>query len=122
MYNPFNPATFYSGAGNMDIGHPRLGTESYYDMISGRINNIVLTLQDPPNWRYDVVSFEAKPFEENIVLQGTMSADVYMKSDCEDTCFYARVILVKDGVAYGLRDDITSLYTPSTPVPSTHLR
>jgi hypothetical protein len=48
-----------------------------------------------------------------------MGAKIAVKSDCEDTCFYARVSVKKrDGVWYLLRDDITSLsanggdYTP----------
>jgi predicted acyl esterase len=49
-----------------------------------------------------------------------MKARLVCKSDCGDTCFYARLSLVKDGVAYPLRDDITSLcyatpdYAPGT--------
>ena len=43
-------------------------------------------------------------------VRGRMLASLLVKSDCEDTCIYARVSVKKpDGVWYLLRDDITSL-------------
>lgn len=104
LYNPYNPAVFYGGADH-NVGVPRPG----YEHIPGVLEQIVMMPQDPPNWRYDVISFEAKPFEDSITIKGDMGLDLYVKSDCEDTCFYARLCFVKDGVTYGIRDDITSL-------------
>ena len=103
MYDPYNPAEFYGGGGEMEPGYVRPGTEKENILLVG------LTPQDKPNWRQDVISFVGNPFEENLSLKGRMSADVYVKSDCEDTCFYARVYIIKDGITYMLRDDITSL-------------
>lgn len=79
-----------------------------------------MPIQDPPDFRPDVISFLSKPFTRTLDVRGRMTARLVCKSDCEDTCFYARLSLVKDGVAYPLRDDITSLcyatpdYTPGT--------
>lgn len=113
LYNPYNPAVFYGGTDH-NIGFARPGYE--------RMGAKPLIPQDPPNWRYDIVSFEGEPFAEDFTLKGSMSADVYVKSDCEDTSFYARVYLIRDGQTYGIRDDITSLcyqlgdYTPGEEV------
>ena len=101
-YNPFNPAIYYEGVGR-NIGFIRpVATD--VPLLSHP-----LCPQDPPNWRYDVISFTAEPFDKETFIKGNMSADLHVKSDCEDTCFYARIHLEKDGVTYGLRDDITSL-------------
>ena len=50
-----------------------------------------------------------------------MRASLAVSSDCEDTCFYARVSVDKgDGIWYLLRDDITTMradgrdYVPGT--------
>jgi putative CocE/NonD family hydrolase len=100
-YNPYNPAQFKGGLCNNFGG---------------------MQIQDKPNSRYDIISFESKPAENEIYVKGKMLATLRVKSDCEDTCFYVRVSLVKDGIAYGLRDDITSLcyggkdYTPEQEV------
>ena len=38
-----------------------------------------------------------------------MKAKLCVKSDCEDTCFYVRISLVKENGYYGLRDDINQI-------------
>ena len=38
-----------------------------------------------------------------------MKATLHVKSSCLDTCFYIRTSIVKNDIAYGLRDDITSI-------------
>ncbi len=77
--------------------------------------------QPPPNFRDDVVSFLLPPVENPIDVRGRMTALLAVSSDCEDTCFYARVSVDKgDGRWYLLRDDIHSLcgdgtaYVPGT--------
>lgn len=121
LYNPYNPACFYGGCGDIESGYMRPGTEMQYSSPR-TMHNICLTPQDPPNFRYDVISFLGEPVKEATFLKGASSADIYVKSDCEDTCFYARLYIVKDGVTYALRQDITSLcyqlgdYTPGTEV------
>ena len=38
-----------------------------------------------------------------------MKATLCVKTDCEDTCFYVRISLVKKEGYYGLRDDINQI-------------
>ena len=98
-YNPYNPASFPGGL-SANFG----GT----------------TYQDPPNSRYDILSFYTQPFTEPCRVKGQISAKVKVRSDCEDTCFYMRLSLTTEGGDYGLRDDILSLaqvhpdYAPGT--------
>ncbi|MBE7042370.1 MAG: CocE/NonD family hydrolase [Ruminococcaceae bacterium] len=65
--------------------------------------------QDKPNSRHDIISIYSSPFEQDVCVKGKMSANLTVKSDCEDTCFYVRISIEKDNGDYGLRDDITSL-------------
>lgn len=115
LYNPQNPAIFYEGCGNTN-GFAR-PTVSAYPVTSDP-----LSPQDNPNFRYDVISFLSQPFAEQAFLKGRFCVDLNVKSDCEDTCFYARLDIIKDGVPYAVRDDITSLcyqlgdYQPGTEV------
>lgn len=104
LYNPYAPASFKGGCcltfGGMKV-------------------------QDKPNSRYDIISFLSEPAAEPFVVEGTMKATLKVKSDRPDTCFYVRLSIVKDDVAYGLRDDITSVclqhpdYEPGTEVDVT---
>ena len=78
--------------------------------------------QPKAGWRDDVISVYTVPFENDMVIQGKMTARLTASSDCEDTCFYVRVSIEKPEGDYGLRDDITTLchqlgdYTPNTDV------
>ena len=65
--------------------------------------------QDPPNSRYDILSFFTPEFEEDCVVKGKMSAKLRVRSSREDTCFYIRLSLVKPEGDYGLRDDINQI-------------
>ena len=65
--------------------------------------------QDKPNSRYDIVSVYTEPFSEDILIKGKMSAKLFVKTDCDDTCFYVRISISKERGDYGLRDDITSI-------------
>lgn len=116
LYNPYNPAPFYGCGGDIEPGPTRPGFETE------NFHNIGMTPQDVPNFRQDVISFVSDPLTREECLKGRMSSDVYVKSDCEDTCFYARVSVVKDGVTRMMRDDIHALcyqgadYTPGEEV------
>lgn len=116
LYNPFNPVVYYGGTCQTNAG---LAVRPGYEHLGA--GNPFMP-QDEPNWRYDVISFVAEPFKEKTILKGGMDIELYVKSDCEDTCFYVRLHLVRDGVTYGIRDDITSLcyqlddYTPGEEV------
>ncbi len=77
--------------------------------------------QPEPGFRDDVVSFVLPPVEAELRVRGRMRASLAVSSDCEDTCFYARVSVDKgDGIWYLLRDDITTMcadgrdYIPGT--------
>lgn len=66
--------------------------------------------QPPPDFRDDVASFLLPPATREIDVRGRMRLRLAVTSDCEDTCFYARVSVRKDdGKWYLLRDDIQSL-------------
>ncbi len=88
VYNPYAPATFKGGLS------ANFGGNAW---------------QDEPNSRYDIVSVYTPVFEEDTFIKGKMKAKLCVKSDCEDTCFYVRISLVKEEGYYGLRDDINQI-------------
>ena len=100
-YDPKRPLPDFPGSGGICFGGMRC--------------------QPEPNFRDDVVSYILPPVAERLDVRGRMRARLTVTSDCEDTCFYARVSVKKpDGKWYLLRDDITSLcadgrdYAPGT--------
>ena len=100
-YNPFAPAVFKGGC-------------------SGKFGGVAV--QDPPDSRYDIITFQSEPIRKTCVVRGKGRVKLRVKTDVEDTCFYVRFSLVKEGKAYGLRDDILSIsfqhkdYIPNTEV------
>ena len=88
IYNPFAPASFNGGVCNNFGG---------------------MKVQDPPNSRYDIVSFVSQPFDLPAVFDGGIECELHVRSTAPDTCFYVRVDIVRDGVALSLRDDIDTL-------------
>jgi len=68
--------------------------------------------------RQDVITVYTAPFEKDTLVKGQMSLTLPVSSDCEDTCFFARLSLETEKGDLGLRDDILSLcfqlgdYTP----------
>ena len=89
-YDPLRPLPEFPGSGGICFGGMRP--------------------QPPPDFRDDVVSFLLPPIDERIDVRGRLRASLLVKSDCEDTCFYARVSVLKpDGKWHLVRDDITSL-------------
>jgi predicted acyl esterase len=100
-YNPYAPATFKGGLSTNFGGN---------------------AWQDEPNSRYDIISTFTPEFKEDTFIKGKMKAKLCVKSDCEDTCFYVRISLVKEQGDYGLRDDITQIsnfsvdYKPNTEI------
>lgn len=87
-YNPFAPAVFRGGLS------ANFGGAAY---------------QDPPNSRYDILSFYTEAFEEDTFVKGKMRARLRVRSDCEDTCFYVRISVTTPDGDFGLRDDITAI-------------
>lgn len=84
-YNPFAPAVFRGGL-SANFG----GT----------------AWQFPAGERYDILTFYTAPFEQDVHVKGKMTAKLTVRTDCDDTCFYMRVSLVKEEGDLGLRDDI----------------
>ena len=97
--NPYDPAFFAGGLCNNFGG---------------------MQLQDPPNSRYDIISFLSEPLENDLICEGHMELELHCSSTAEDTCFYARISFERNGKTLPLRDDIDSLcrleknYTPGT--------
>ena len=87
-YIPASPATFPGGCSNTFGG---------------------MVVQPKPNFRNDVLSFLTEPFAEPVQVCGKSELELHVRSDCPDTCFYARISIVRDGVAYCLRDDICTI-------------
>ncbi len=65
--------------------------------------------QNKPFTRDDILTFYTDEFTEDTLLQGSMDGKLTVSSDCEDTCFYVRLSLVKAQGDYGLRDDIQQI-------------
>ncbi|MBR2373290.1 MAG: CocE/NonD family hydrolase [Lentisphaeria bacterium] len=87
LYNPVAPAAFKGGC-----------CHNFYG----------LQLQDAPSSRYDIISFVSDELEE-MVCTGKMELQIEVSSTAPDTCFYARVDIVKGEKTYPLRDDIDSI-------------
>ena len=87
-YNPYAPASFKGGLSTNFGGN---------------------AWQDAPNSRYDVISVYTPEFSEDTFVKGSIKGKLKVSSDCEDTCFYLRLSLCKDGGDYGLRDDINQI-------------
>ena len=88
VYNPAAPARFSGGVCNNFGG---------------------MRLQDPPDSRYDILSFLSAPFEARHLFEGRGAVRLRVKSDCPDTGFYVRLSVVKGDKTWSLRDDIASL-------------
>jgi predicted acyl esterase len=88
----------------------------------GLSTNFDGTTFQPRQNRQDVVTVYTAPLEQDVILKGKMTLHIPVSSDCEDTCFYARVSLETEKGDLGLRDDITTLcyqlgdYTPHSKV------
>jgi len=65
--------------------------------------------QKEPYQRDDIITVYTDEFSEDVFVKGKMKAKLKVKSDCEDTAFYVRVSLTKDGKDLGIRDDIRTL-------------
>lgn len=81
--------------------------------------------QPEADYREDVLSFVSDPLEKDISIFGKIKVKLWVKSDCEDTAFTAKLIEVRpDGTAYNIRSSITTIaadvkngnYIPNTPV------
>jgi len=95
--NPYDPATFPGGVCN------NFGGMQY---------------QPEPSSRYDIVSFVSEPLTADLVCEGSIEVELHCRSTAEDTCFYVRLDVGREGKWLSLRDDIDSVrrhvpnYTP----------
>lgn len=107
-YDPNNPAVFTGGDDE--------NANSSNGLYAGP------GVEYEPDSRQDILSFLGSAVEEETWIKGEITGEITVSSDCEDTCFLMRVYLVRDGAAYGVREDITSLcyqlgdYTPGEKV------
>lgn len=65
--------------------------------------------QNQPYQRDDIITIYTDAFEKDVFVKGKMTAKLKVKSDCDDTAFYIRISITKDGKDFGLRDDIITL-------------
>ncbi len=113
---PKNSLTFTIGKGEKTYTYKPYAPASFKGGLSNNFGGTAF--QDPPNSRYDILSFYTDEFTEDTFIKGKMKASLTVKSDCEDTCFYMRISLCKKEGDLGLRDDITKIsnfnesYTP----------
>ncbi len=66
-------------------------------------------LQDAPNSRQDIISFISAPFTHDQIVEGDFYGKLFVTSSAPDTCFYLRLSVVKNGRAFGLRNEIDSI-------------
>ena len=88
LYNPYAPAPFAGGVCNNFGG---------------------MQVQAEPNSRYDILSFLSETFEREMICEGKFEVELHCRSTAPDTCFYVRLMLVRNHIALSLRDDIDSL-------------
>lgn len=94
LYNPYNPPLF----------------------------NAINSFQEEANRRYDIVTLYTDEFLEDALIKGRIRAKLRVKTDAEDTAFFIRLSIEKDGGDYGLREDIRQIsaqykdYKPGTEV------
>lgn len=96
------------------------------DCTLGSWNATGSLLQPQPGCRKDVLTFLSAPLEEDLVLNGKIDVELWAKTDCTDTAFFASIDEVTpEGRAYHIRTSATTIhqelprgfaYTPGTPV------
>lgn len=107
----------YLGGGRLNDTDSSGETSYTYDpdhpsSFNGNCGNVfgAMAAQHGIGTKNDVLSFLSEPFSDTVTVKGVQRLHLNVKSDCEDTAFYARMSLVRrDGTAYGIRDRITSL-------------
>lgn len=86
-------------------------------------------LQPEPGYRQDVLTFLSEPLAEEMVLNGKIDVELWVKTDCEDTAFFASIDEVTpEGKAYHIRTSAATIrhelprgtvYTQNVPVKVT---
>lgn len=106
-YDPKNPVETVGGEG-----------------LLKNIGKIGSLLQPEAGYRSDVLSFISDPLEKAVVISGKIYVKLYVKTDCDDTAFTAKVMeMTPDKKAYHIRSSITTIahelpegvaYTPNS--------
>lgn len=83
-------------------------------------------LQGEANWRTDVISFVSEPLDREIIINGKINIELWVKTDCNNTAFFAHIDEVNNqGKAYHIRTSATTIkhelprgekYIPNTPI------
>lgn len=78
-------------------------------------------IPDPePNSRADILSFVSEPLPQDITFSGRATFRLHVKTDGEDTAFFARLTVLRDGRYLPVQESITTLrreapdYTPGS--------
>ena len=83
-----------------------VGGETLFTSVSKRGSQP----QPEIGYRDDVISFLSDPLTEDLTIAGKISADLYVSTDVDDTCFTYKVSEVApDGTTYNIRSGITTL-------------
>lgn len=83
-------------------------------------------LQEKPNWREDVISFMSDTLEKDMIINGKIEVELWVKTDCENTAFFASIDeMTPAGKSYHIRTSAATIchelprgerYIPGTPV------
>ncbi len=111
-YEPGNPVPTIGGA--VTSGEPVMTGGAYDQRVTAEVfcyreNHPEIALSE----REDVLVFETPPLEDDVVVSGAMSAELWVSSDCPDTDFTVKLIDVyppgedwPDGFAMNITDGI----------------
>lgn len=100
-YDPANPVYSYGG-----------------ETLLASVDRLGSLKQEDPGYREDIISFVSQPLSEDLIIAGKIYVRLFVSSDCEDTCFSAKIMeVLPNGDAYNIRSSITTLafrnYSPS---------
>ena len=83
-------------------------------------------LQAQPGWRDDVITFLSEPLEEEMVICGKIDVELWVKTDCENTAFFASIDeMTAENKSYHIRTSAATIrhemprdtaYIPETPI------
>jgi len=86
-----------------------VGTKGSESMLA-TVDEIGSQLQQEPGYREDVISFVSDTLTAHIRIGGQMNVKLYVSSDCDDTCFTAKVMeVLPNGEAYHIRSSLSTL-------------
>lgn len=73
-------------------------------------NEVGVKRQPQTGYRDDVLSFVSKPLTEDFEIDGEITADLFVSSEAEDTCFTVKLMeVLPNGESYNIRNGIGTL-------------